>query len=157
MNTKASADVAHAKTGRNLEEITSTRWKSLVLKCDEKAKSERVKCFVDYKNGKKPATRKYFMTCDFETLEKYVNEGVNHLQTIIFMQSSMCHLLHVIILNHFFAFNNSTSHYANSKLWIRPMDSRLSRVAPGLFDMMDPPIPLFSIFNIFFACWCFTT
>ena len=83
MKTKASVDVVHEKNGRNLEEIMSTRGNALVLKCDEKAKSERVKCFAEYENERKRAHRKYFMTCDSEILEKYVNEGVNHLQIIL--------------------------------------------------------------------------
>ena len=45
MKKKSSIDVARVKTGRNWEEIMSTRGKALVLKFDEKAKSERVNFF----------------------------------------------------------------------------------------------------------------
>ena len=62
MKTKEPIDVVHVKTGRNLEEMLSTSGKALALKCDEKAKSEGVKCFAEYRNERKRNRGKYFMT-----------------------------------------------------------------------------------------------
>ena len=61
MKTKSSINVARVKTGINLEEIMSTRGKSLVLKFDEKAKSERVNFFEEHRNERKRSFGEYFI------------------------------------------------------------------------------------------------
>ena len=50
MKTKSSSDVAHVDTGKFQQQTMSARGKALVLKFDEKDKSERVKCFVECRN-----------------------------------------------------------------------------------------------------------
>ena len=65
MKRKPSADVNYAKTGRNLEEIMITRGNALVLKFDEKDKSERVKWFVEHKNERKGAPMKWHLTLKY--------------------------------------------------------------------------------------------
>ena len=80
----------------------------------------------------------------------------HHPHVIILVSSSACHWL-----NSFFIFllstipsnrsqsNLDSSHDTNSELSILSMHSRLSRIAPGLFDMMALPIQFFSIFSLF--------
>ena len=58
----------HMKTGRNLEETLSTRGKTLLLKCDEKAKSEGVKRFGQTGNEIAQARGKHSMLCEFRNL-----------------------------------------------------------------------------------------
>ena len=82
--------VIQSKNGRNLEETMRTRGNTFVLKCDEKDKFERVKCFVEFINERKRARGFFKIKHNSEILEKSVNEGVDHLRIIIYTSSSAC-------------------------------------------------------------------
>ena len=68
-----------------------------MLKCDENAKSERVKCFADHENERKRACGENVLNWSSEKLEKCVNEGFSPLRIIIYESSSACHHLKKII------------------------------------------------------------